>query len=195
MLSRLGHTVKIALKPTKRERQLPRARSAVQRFPITELRQRTEDFHSRSIRTSRSITGPEAWRKTHGDSGPLRLIAGHDDCVRQIQRLSQRASSRSRTQLSSQRSKLPLRQFSSLSCSAPSTIEARDPNIVPSSLSITSLNRSATLLSQPVTYLNPPVDGVGKIVKGAAFPEVTHGFTYLLSALTQRRCERSPKLP
>ena len=195
MLSRLGRTVKIALKSTKRERQLPRARSAVQRSPVVERHQRTEDFHSRSIRASRSIAGPEAWRKTDGDSGPLRLIAGHDNCVRQIQRLSQRALSHSRTQLSSQRSKLPLWQFSSLSCSALSTIEARDPNAVPSSLSITSLNQSATLLSQPVTYPNPPVDGVEKIAKGAAFPEATHDFTYLLSALTQRRCECSPKPP
>ena len=57
MLSRLGRTVEMALKPTERERQLLRARLAVQRFPVVEWRQRTEDFHSRSIGTSRSIAG------------------------------------------------------------------------------------------------------------------------------------------
>lgn len=45
------------------------------------------------------------------------------------------------------------------------------------------------------TYLSPLVDGVEKIAKSAAFPEVTRDFAYPLSALTQRRCERSPRLP
>lgn len=79
MLSQLGRTIKMALKSTEHERQLLRARSAVQRFPVVEWRQRTEDFHSRSIGASRSIAGPKAWRKTDGDSGPLRPIADHDD--------------------------------------------------------------------------------------------------------------------
>jgi len=79
MLSQLSRTIKMALKSTEQERQLLRARSAVQRFPVVEWRQRTEDFHNRSITASRSIAGPKAWRKTDGDSGPLRPIADHDD--------------------------------------------------------------------------------------------------------------------
>ena len=69
----------MALKSTEQERQLLRARSAVQRFPVVEWRQRTEDFHSRSITASRSIAGSKAWRKADGESGPLRPIADHDD--------------------------------------------------------------------------------------------------------------------
>lgn len=79
MLSQLSRTIKMALKSTEQERQLLRARSAVQRFPVVEWRQRTEDFHSRSITASRSIAGPKAWRKTDGESGPLRPIADHED--------------------------------------------------------------------------------------------------------------------
>lgn len=79
MLSQLARTIKMALKSTEQERQLLRARSAVQRFPVVEWRQRTEDFHSRSITASRSIAGSNAWRKTDGESGPLRPIADHDD--------------------------------------------------------------------------------------------------------------------
>lgn len=79
MLSQLSRTIKMALKSTEQERQLLRARSAVQRFPVVEWRQRTEDFHSRSITASRSVAGPKAWRKTDGESGPLRPIADHDD--------------------------------------------------------------------------------------------------------------------
>ena len=79
MLSQLGRTIKMALKSTEEERQLLRARSAVQRFPVVEWRQRTEDFHSRSITASRSIAGAKAWRQADGDSGPLRPIADHDD--------------------------------------------------------------------------------------------------------------------
>ena len=62
----------MALKFTEQELQLLRARSAVQRFPVV-------DFRSRSINASRSIVGPKAWRKTNGESGPLRPIADHDD--------------------------------------------------------------------------------------------------------------------
>ena len=49
----------MALKSTDQERQLLRARSAVQRFPVVEWRQRTEDFHSRGITASRSIADPK----------------------------------------------------------------------------------------------------------------------------------------
>jgi alpha-1,3-glucan synthase len=45
MLSQFKKTIKKALKSTPKERQLLRARSAVQRFPVVEWRQRTEDFH------------------------------------------------------------------------------------------------------------------------------------------------------
>jgi alpha-1,3-glucan synthase len=67
MLSQFGKTIKKALKSTTKERQLLRARSAVQRFPVVEWRQRTEDFHKRSINASRRIAGADAWRKTDGD--------------------------------------------------------------------------------------------------------------------------------
>jgi len=67
MLSQFGKTIKKALKSTPKERQLLRARSAVQRFPVVEWRQRTEDFHKKSIHTSRKLAGQNAWRKTDGD--------------------------------------------------------------------------------------------------------------------------------
>ena len=51
-----------------------RARSAVQRFPVVEWRQRTEDFHKRSINASRRQAGQEAWRKTDGDTRGLAPI-------------------------------------------------------------------------------------------------------------------------
>ena len=57
MLSQFGKTIKKALKSTQKERQLLRARSAVQRFPVVEWRQRTEDFHKKSINASRKIAG------------------------------------------------------------------------------------------------------------------------------------------
>ena len=44
-LSQFKKAIKEALKSTPKERQLLRARSAIQRFPIVEWRQRTEDFH------------------------------------------------------------------------------------------------------------------------------------------------------
>lgn len=44
-------------------------------------------------------------------------------------------------------------------------------------------------------YLSPLVEGVEKIAKGAAFPEVTHDFTCMLLSLTQYRCEHSPRPP
>ena len=67
MLSQFKKTIKKALKSTPKERQLLRARSAVQRFPVVEWRQRTEDFHKRSIHASRRLAGSDAWRKTDGD--------------------------------------------------------------------------------------------------------------------------------
>ena len=67
MLSQFRKTIKRALKSTQQERQLLRARSAVQRFPVVEWRQRTEDFHKRSINASRREAGSDAWRKTDGD--------------------------------------------------------------------------------------------------------------------------------
>ena len=67
MLSQFGKTIKKALKSTPGERQLLRARSAVQRFPVVEWRQRTEDFHKKSVNTSRRLAGPDAWRKSDGD--------------------------------------------------------------------------------------------------------------------------------
>jgi alpha-1,3-glucan synthase len=62
LLSQLTKTIKLALKSTEEERAILRARSAVQRFPVIEWRQKMEDFHKRSINASRSIAGPNAWR-------------------------------------------------------------------------------------------------------------------------------------
>ena len=79
MLSQFGKTIKKALKSTQKERQLLRARSAVQRFPVVEWRQRTEDFHKKSIHASRKLAGQNAWRKTDGDvSGMLPIQADED---------------------------------------------------------------------------------------------------------------------
>ena len=68
MLSQFKKTIKKALKSTEKERQLLRAHSAVQCFPVVEWRQRTEDFHRRSIHASRRLAGSDAWRKTDGDT-------------------------------------------------------------------------------------------------------------------------------
>ncbi|OSX65248.1 glycosyltransferase family 5 protein [Postia placenta MAD-698-R-SB12] len=62
MMSQLTKTVKMALKSTEEERAMLRARSAVQRFPVVEWRQRMEDFHKRSIQMSRNVAGSNAWR-------------------------------------------------------------------------------------------------------------------------------------
>ena len=67
MLSQFKKTIKMALKSTEKERQLLRARSAIQRFPVVEWRQRTEDLHKRSINSSRRHAGSNAWRKSDGD--------------------------------------------------------------------------------------------------------------------------------
>lgn len=61
MLSQLTKTIKLALKSTDEERAILRARSAVQRFPVVEWRQRLEDFQRRSINSSRSHAGENAW--------------------------------------------------------------------------------------------------------------------------------------
>ena len=71
----------MALKSTEEERALLRARSAVQRFPVVEWRQRMEDFHRRSINTSRSTAGRNAWRPSDGDPAytPQAAHLDHDD--------------------------------------------------------------------------------------------------------------------
>lgn len=61
MLSQLTKTIKLALKSTEHQRAILRARSGVQRFPVIEWRQRTEDFHRRSIKVSRDMAGTMAW--------------------------------------------------------------------------------------------------------------------------------------
>lgn len=73
-MSQLTKTIKMALKSTEEERAMLRARSAVQRFPVVEWRQRTEDFHRRSIGMSRSIAGPNAWRPSDAAFNP----SGHN---------------------------------------------------------------------------------------------------------------------
>lgn len=79
MMSQLTKTIKLALKSTEEERAILRARSAVQRFPVVEWRQRMEDFHKRSINSSRHIAGHEAWRPSDGATGGAIAIAEHDD--------------------------------------------------------------------------------------------------------------------
>ncbi|KAF8580884.1 glycosyltransferase family 5 protein [Ramaria rubella] len=74
MLSQLTKTIKMALKATDEERAILRARSAVQRFPVVEWRQRMEDFHSRSVLTSRGIAGDNAWRPSDGRVQHIPLI-------------------------------------------------------------------------------------------------------------------------
>lgn len=69
MLSQLTKTIKMALKSTEEERAILRARSAVQRFPVVEWRQRLEDFQRRSITVSRSTAGKDAWGYDQVDSG------------------------------------------------------------------------------------------------------------------------------
>lgn len=61
MLSQLKKTIKLALKSTEEEREVLRARSVVQRFPVIEWRQQVEDFHRRSITSSRSLAADSAW--------------------------------------------------------------------------------------------------------------------------------------
>jgi len=79
MLSQLTKTIKMALKSTEEDRAILRARSAVQRFPVVEWRQRMEDFHKRSITTSRNISGQNAWRPNDGGGLGMRPMADTDD--------------------------------------------------------------------------------------------------------------------
>lgn len=79
MMSQLTKTIKMALKSTEEERAILRARSAVQRFPVVEWRQRMEDFHKRSIHASRGLAGPNAFRMSDCDGGGANAIADHDD--------------------------------------------------------------------------------------------------------------------
>ncbi|KZV90231.1 glycoside hydrolase family 13 and glycosyltransferase family 5 protein [Exidia glandulosa HHB12029] len=62
MISQLTKTIKLALKSTQEERAIMRARSAVQRFPVMEWRQKIEDFHRRAITVSRAEAGTFSWR-------------------------------------------------------------------------------------------------------------------------------------
>ncbi|KAJ3818641.1 glycoside hydrolase family 13 and glycosyltransferase family 5 protein [Lentinula raphanica] len=66
LLSQLTKTIKLALRSSQSERALLRARSAVQRFPVIEWRQKMEDFHKRSIVVSRKEAGERAWRESDG---------------------------------------------------------------------------------------------------------------------------------
>jgi alpha-1,3-glucan synthase len=79
MLSQLTKTIKLALKSTEEERAILRARSAVQRFPVVEWRQRMEDLHRRSIISSRGNAGVNAWRDADCDGGSARPMAETDD--------------------------------------------------------------------------------------------------------------------
>lgn len=79
MLSQLTKTIKKALKSTEEERAILRARSAVQRFPVIEWRQRMEDFHRRSIKTSRRIAGSNAWRESDCNAGIVTPIGESED--------------------------------------------------------------------------------------------------------------------
>lgn len=79
MLSQLTKTIKMALKSTEEERAILRARSALQRFPVVEWRQRMEDFHKRSVGISRGLAGANAWRESDCDGAGVRPIADTDD--------------------------------------------------------------------------------------------------------------------
>lgn len=71
MLSQLTKTIKLALKSTEEHRAILRARSGVQRFPVIEWRQRTEDFHRRSVRISRDMAKTMAWSAVDSENhGP-----------------------------------------------------------------------------------------------------------------------------
>lgn len=78
-MSQLTKTIKMALKSSQEERAILRARSAVQRFPVVEWRQRMEDLHKRSITTSRSLAGSNAWRASDCDGASARPIADAED--------------------------------------------------------------------------------------------------------------------
>ena len=79
MLSQLSKTIKLALKSTEEERAILRARSAVQRFPVVEWRQRMEDLHRRSIHTSRTVASANAWRASDGGDIRTQPLADVED--------------------------------------------------------------------------------------------------------------------
>ncbi|KAF8550287.1 glycoside hydrolase family 13/glycosyltransferase family 5 protein [Imleria badia] len=79
MLSQLSKTIKLALKSSQEERAILRARSAVQRFPVVEWRQRMEDMHRRSIQSSRRLAGPNAWRESDCGIVGSRVMDDTDD--------------------------------------------------------------------------------------------------------------------
>ena len=79
MLSQLTKTIKLALKSTEEERAILRARSAVQRFPVVEWRQRLEDFQRRSITVARTGAGEKAWGFDTVDSMPRSNFYMQDD--------------------------------------------------------------------------------------------------------------------
>jgi len=79
MLSQLTKTIKMALKSSEEERAILRARSALQRFPVVEWRQRMEDFHKRGIKMSRGLASSNAWRESDCDNGLLPAMAETDD--------------------------------------------------------------------------------------------------------------------
>ena len=78
MLSQLTKTIKLALKSTHDERAILRARSAVQRFPVVEWRQRLEDFQKRSINASRHGAKDKAWGFDQVDSSQVSGFYAHD---------------------------------------------------------------------------------------------------------------------
>ena len=69
----------MALKSSEEERAILRARSALQRFPVVEWRQRMEDLHKRSIVTSRVLAASNAWRESDCDNGVLPTMVDTDD--------------------------------------------------------------------------------------------------------------------
>ncbi|KAJ3781651.1 glycoside hydrolase family 13 and glycosyltransferase family 5 protein [Lentinula aff. detonsa] len=66
LISQLRKSIRMALGSGEGERKRMRARSAVQRFPVVEWRQRMEEFHRRSVSVSREEAGENAWRESDG---------------------------------------------------------------------------------------------------------------------------------
>src|SRR5882757_7123085 len=79
LMSQLTKTIKLALKSTEEERAILRARSAVQRFPVVEWRQRMEDMHKRSINSSRRLAALNAWRESDCGVEPTHAMVEADD--------------------------------------------------------------------------------------------------------------------
>ncbi|KAK4686309.1 hypothetical protein P7C73_g3822, partial [Tremellales sp. Uapishka_1] len=68
----------LGLMPGWEERAILRARSAVQRFPVVEWRQRLEDFQRRSITVSRAMAGEHAWAYDIAGQSPPSGFYNHD---------------------------------------------------------------------------------------------------------------------